>query len=369
MHPRNRNFRVTTIVALTFLLAFGFACSRGQADEAASQAAVAKPATQPAAKPAAPAAAAQGAADASKMDEIMQPDQIPAVVAHVDGQDVTKEDLLADATEARGALVQHGYPPPKPTRGFFRQILDDIIGNRLLFRELKSQGKAATADEVGKQMKAIRGSLTDEAFDKALSARGFDRARLEQEVTQTATIDKWIRETVVPSIKVSDQELHQFYDANQDKMIEPEKVHARHILIKVDAKATPEEKAAKRKQIEQIRARIAGGEDFATVAKEVSDDKGSATRGGDLGWFYRGQMVPAFEKAAFTLPPNKLSDIIETQFGYHLIEVVEKQPETKLTFDKVHDRIEGMLKQRKLQAAIKAHVNDLGKQAKIEILL
>jgi len=151
-------------------------------------------------------------------------------------------------------------------------------------------------------------------------------------------------------------------------MMEPEKVHARHILIRVDPQAGDEEKTAKRKQIDDIRAKIAAGADFAEIAKQSSDDKGSGARGGDLGWFARGQMVPSFEQAAFSLEPGKLSDVVETRFGYHLIEVIEKKPESNLTYDEVSDRIGDVLKQRQLEETIKSHVNDISKKAKIEIL-
>jgi len=370
---------VAFVATLLLILGLGVSCSRGAADEAtakpAGPAAASAPATPMTAKPAAPAAkpgAAAPAGDATQdaSQQILQPDQLPAVVARVDGTEISKDDLLARASEARGAMAQRGMPQPPPSRAFYRQVLDDIVGNRLLVADLTAQGKAATPDEVKQQIASMRAQYpSDDAFQKALTGHGFDQARLEKYVGEGVTVDKWVRNTVVPSVMVTDAEKKQFYDENKSKMIEPEKVHARHILISVPKDATPEQKADKRKQIEAIRAKLAAGGDFEATAKQVSDDKGSAERGGDLGWFYRGQMVPAFEQAAFSLAPGKISDVVETPFGFHLIEVVEKQPEAQLDYDKVSAKIEALLKQRQLEQKVKSRVNELAAKAKIEILI
>jgi hypothetical protein len=103
----------------------------------------------------------------------------------------------------------------------------------------------------------------------------------------------------------------------------PEEVRARHILLRVDEERSAEQA---REQLAAIRARLASGEDFASIAAEVSDDPGSAAQGGDLGFFGRGQMVPEFEEAAFSAQPGELVGPVETSFGLHLIEVIERRP-------------------------------------------
>jgi peptidyl-prolyl cis-trans isomerase C len=291
-------------------------------------------------------------------------------VAKLDGVDITKNDLVARATEARGAIAQRGMAPPAPTMGFFRKVLDDIIGNRLLARDLVAQGKGATPAEVDQQVASIRSQFeSDAAFEQSLAARGFDRERLKREVAEGITVSRWVQQTVVPSIQADEAELRKFYDANAEKMVEPEKAHVRHVLVLVDPKATPEERAAKKKHAEELRAKIAGGADFAAVATESSDDKQSAARGGDLGWFYKGQMVPPFEKAAFELPTGKLSEVVETRFGYHVIEVLERKTATKLTFEDARPRIEQVVKQRRLEETVRGKINELAGKAKIEILI
>ena len=331
--------------------------------------AAATPAATAAAAPAGAPPAAAGA-PAQPLDQILPSDQIPDLVARVDGREFSKSDLLARATEVRSALAQRGVAPPQPTRRFYRSVLDDLIGNFLLHRELSAQGKAASQKEIDDQVAALRGQFaSDQEFDGALAQRGFDRARLQRDVAESLTVNRWIADSVVPTIQVSEAEGRQFFAENQERMIRPEGVRARHILVSVAAGDGPEQKAAKRKKAEELRTRLAGGADFGAVAKESSDDPGSAPNGGELGWLHRGQTVPAFEAAAFNLEIGKLSEVVESRFGYHLIEVEEKRAEAKLGFDEVRPQIENMIRQQKIEQAVRARLDELGAKAKIEILI
>jgi peptidyl-prolyl cis-trans isomerase C len=295
---------------------------------------------------------------------------LPAVVARVDGKDVTREDLLSRAAEARGALAQRGVPPPPSTRSFYLQVLDDLIGNALLYRELEGQGLAAPAADVDAQLASVRARFaTDAEFDAALAERRFDRDRLRRDIAESLTVQKWVAETVAPKLEVTEAEAREFYTLNEARMIEPERVRARHILVRVDPQGTLEQKQQQKAKTDALRTRIAGGEDFAKVATEASEDPGSGPRGGELGWVTRGQTVPAFEKVAFELEIGKLSDVVETRFGFHLIEVLEKKAEGRIAFEQARTRIEEMLRQRKLEQAVRAKLNELGAKAKIEILL
>lgn len=372
-----RRRAVAVLVAASCASLLSFACDRNAADAEAAPAAPAPPApsalasaaaTEPAAAAAPGTPAAPGAAAAA--EPVLATEQIPAIVARIEGREVTREDLIARAQEARGALAERGVQAPPATRTFYRSVLDDLIGNALLYAELSAQGRAAAPADVDQQVAAVRAQFkTDAEFDQALAGRGFDRDRLRREVTESLTVQKWVRETVLPSILVSEGEAKEFYDQNQARMVEPERLRARHLLVSVDPQATAEQKAEKRRRVDELRARIAGGADFAQVAKEASDDPITGPRGGELEWLVRGRAVPAFEKAAFALPPGRLSEVVETRFGFHLIEVHEKKPETRIEFVQARERIEQLLKQRKLEQAVRNKLNDLGAKAKVEILI
>jgi peptidyl-prolyl cis-trans isomerase C len=376
----------SVVLTLAFLIVTTSGCSKGESNPAAGAGGSEGPAQSaaqpssssmvPAAQTAPAPAAALGPASsaapeaASQDDQPVDPAQLPAVVAKLDGVEITKSDLLSRATEARGALAQRGFQPPPPTRAFFRKVLDDILGNRLLARDLASQGQSATAAEIDQRFAQIRSEFpSEEAFDQSLAARGFDRDRLKKEVAEALTVSRWMKETVVPSIQVAEADLKQFYDANADKMVEPAQAHARHVLLLVDPKATAEERAAKKQRAEELRTKLAGGADFAAVAKESSDDKQSAVNGRDLGWFYKGQTVPQFDKSAFELPLKEISPVVETRYGYHVIQVLERKEPTQLDFAAARPRIEQMVKQRRLEETVRGRINELAAKAKIEILI
>src|SRR5260370_23096101 len=137
-------------------------------------------------------------------------------------------------------------------------------------------------------------------------------------------------------VNVTDADVKKFYDDNPAKFEQPEMVRASHILLGTKDQSSgtdlsDDQKKAKRKQIDDILKRARDGEDFAKLAKEYSEDPGSKDKGGEY-TFPRGQMVPEFEAAAFSLKTNQVSDVVTTQFGYHIIKLSEKLPPKKPTF-------------------------------------
>jgi peptidyl-prolyl cis-trans isomerase C len=169
-------------------------------------------------------------------------------------------------------------------------------------------------------------------------------------------------------VQITDEEGKTFYDTNPQLFQQPERVKASHILIKVDEGAAEEKKTEARKKIKEIQEKVQKGEDFAELAKTYSEGP-SASRGGDLNFFARGQMVKPFEDVAFSLKPNETSDIVETKFGYHLIKVVDKQPAKKIAYADVKDRINKHLKDQKLRTERQLYFDKLKKGAKIEKFL
>jgi len=143
-----------------------------------------------------------------------------------------------------------------------------------------------------------------------------------------------------------------------------EQVAARHILISLEDLDTEAEREEARQRAESVREHLLAGEDFAELAREVSEGP-SAANGGDLGTFGRGQMVPAFEEAAFSLDVNEISDVVESQFGYHVLQVTDKIEPRTVGFDEMKERIVGYLKEQRQGPAVQAYVADLKDTAEI----
>jgi len=180
-------------------------------------------------------------------------------------------------------------------------------------------------------------SLTDADLEKYLADHA-DRYRVPTRLRAHYVVYR--PGDVEGEINPTDGEISEYYVLHkEDRFAEPEQVHAHHILVKAAPGGDEAARKAAREKAEAIRAQIAGGADFATVAKEKSDDTGSAAQGGDLGFISRGRTAPAFESAAFALEPGTVSDVVETPFGFHVIKVEEHRQAGFKALDAVRDEV------------------------------
>jgi len=178
---------------------------------------------------------------------------------------------------------------------------------------------------------------SDIKIDEQEAQNYFQENKEKYEVNDQADI-KFVK--IDPKQMVNDEDIEKYYNENKDEFKESEKVKARHILLKVDADASDEDKAKVKEQAEKVLEEAKKpGADFAKLAEKYSEDKGSAKKGGDLGFFERGRMVKPFEEAAFSLKPGEISDLVETTYGYHIIKVEDKKPVSISPFEKVKTQI------------------------------
>jgi peptidyl-prolyl cis-trans isomerase D len=172
-------------------------------------------------------------------------------------------------------------------------------------------------------------------------------------------------QSIQQRMSVSPQEVENYYKENQQRYATPEQVRASHILFKTAGK----DDAAVKKQAEETLAKIKGGADFAALAKQLSEDEGSAQKGGDLGFSARGKMVKEFDDAQFSLAPGQISEPVKSQFGYHIIKVMEKKAAKTETLDEARPQIENQLKNERAQREAERVANELaGKLRKPEDL-
>ncbi len=153
------------------------------------------------------------------------------------------------------------------------------------------------------------------------------------------------------TVPVTQKDLERAYNENKDRFRVPDRVRASHILLKLPEGKSPQDVEAVRKKAQALLERLRKGEDFAQLAKQNSEDAASTPRGGDLGWITRGQTVPQFEEAAFTLQPGSLSDIIQTQYGFHILKVHDRQRAHLQTLEEVRDLMLPQMRQQLAQAA------------------
>ncbi len=173
---------------------------------------------------------------------------------------------------------------------------------------------------------------------------------------------------IADKVAVSEKESKAFYDVHPEFFKQPEKVKASHILIKLDPNAEESKKASAKEKIENIQKKLKEGKDFAALAREFSEGP-SKDSGGELGFFARGQMVPPFEDAAFSLKTGEVSDLVVTRFGYHLIKVTEKPAAQTIKFEDAKEKIVQHLKQEGTKKELQSYIENLRKTASIEKFL
>ena len=243
------------------------------------------------------------------------------------------------------------------------------LDNNLLYQAASKQEVKDLDKLVDAKVAQGKARFKDEQeFKKAIKDIEMDEKDLREYTRRDLLISRFVESAFVSKVVVSDAEIRAFYDNNPDKFKRDETVRASHILIGVDDKASADDKKKAREKVGKLRKELAGGADFATLAKENSTCP-SSKQGGDLGFFGKGQMVPSFEKAAFALKPGEMSDVFETQFGYHIVRLTEKKPAEITEFKDVKAKIEEFLKGQKSNEAIQKYLADTRETAKIEILL
>ena len=161
------------------------------------------------------------------------------------------------------------------------------------------------------------------------------------------------QDKVAASVNVTDAQLHAAYAQSMDNFRMPERVHVRHILIKTTDKTDAEKKQLLAKA-QDVLKQVKNGGNFAELAKQYSDDPGSAAKGGDLGWVVRGQMVPEFEKVCFELKPAEISGIVTTTYGYHIVQVLEREPARVKPFDEVKAQLADELRKQGLSDKVQS---------------
>ncbi len=353
-------------VPIILALSLGVACNRADTKAAsATDNADAAGAAQPAATTPDGQPTADGQAAAPQQPPAKPvPAVLPAVVARVNGVDIPADEL---EKAVRNLEANVGQPIPAERRNeIYRGILDQLVDQRLLEQEAASRSIKATDAEVAAGIDQMKQQApSPDAFAKALASRKLTEADLRAEARQRLTVDKLLTAEVEPKAVVTEADIADFYKKNPQFFMQQEALRASHILIKADsAEAKP---AAKAKADDLLR-QIKGGADFAALAKQHSND-GSAAAGGDLGFFPRGQMVKAFEDAAFALKPGEVSGVVETEFGYHIIKAAEHRTARTVPLAEVSDRIAQALRQQKQQQLAQEFVQSLKGKAKVEILM
>ncbi|HEX8434985.1 peptidylprolyl isomerase [Archangium sp.] len=251
-----------------------------------------------------------------------------------------------------------------------KAALDALIGEKLMEEQIQELGLGVTDAELDAAIGDVRrqNNVTEDAqFERLLSGEGFTVAAYKDFLRKQMGRMKLVQLKVTPKVKVSEEDLKAAYTQYTKLESGDAEVHARHILVQVDANAKPEQVEAARKKAEKLAEEARKpGVDFAELAKARSEGP-SAADGGDLGFFRRGVMVAAFERVAFSLPEGGVSEPVRTQFGWHVLKVEEKRAVDVAAFEQVKGELEQKLKLQKTEKFVEQYVQELRQKASVDV--
>ena len=335
----------------------------------AEQAAPAKGTTE---TPAAANKASENSANATEAEkpatykgEVTTPvggdDSIPDVVATVNGVDIKSAEFKVELEKitARGAKI-----PKERMLRIQQNIMKRIVEKELVKQAIKKAKIKIDDDELDTAFSDYKSRFqNEEQFQNYLKHGRVSEDSVKGRILEKKSLEKLIEAR--GNLDVSATEAKEFYDKNERFYMEKAGLKARHILIKLAENASKEDEEAAIMKIKDVQRELKKGVSFEEMAKKKSEGP-SAPKGGDLGFFGKGQMVKAFEEAAFGLPVGEVSKPVRTRFGFHLILVQEKRDERKKPFGEVKDQIVESIKNKKFFQERRTLLKELEKDAKIE---
>jgi parvulin-like peptidyl-prolyl isomerase len=291
-------------------------------------------------------------------------------IAHIDGEPISAEKFNTEIQK----IAQSGQYPVQMLAHKKDEIMQRIVDKELIDRAIAKSDIEVTDELLEERVDRIRAE-----FEQANAELDGQMGSLDDLVKQLGITEEEFRESVRDSLAIeqllvergmeypADEEVKSFYEDNKEAFSRPAQVHARHILIKVEPEADEEAWEAAQKRALEIRKKAtAEGADFEALAEEHSEGP-SASKGGDLGWFAQGRMVPEFEEATFALEKGEVSEPLRTQFGWHVVQKVDEREAGQVSFEEVEPQLESKLRNQRVQQALEDLLIALRAERKIEM--
>jgi peptidyl-prolyl cis-trans isomerase C len=288
------------------------------------------------------------------------------IVARVNGTPIQRKSVRE---VVQGTLLaQENQPDPNTIDKLAEDALDSLIDFELLYQESQARNVTVTDAAVDEEVARVKSTFPDpRAFDKALKAKGMTESDLRRDTRKTMAVNRLLEGGVFKDVRVSAEQIQDFYERNKEEFKHAPQIRASHILVRVPEKASASERDIAKKKATAFLEQLHAGADFAQLARESSQDPASAAQGGDLGYFAKGDMVDAFEKQAFALAPGQLSGVVSTPYGYDIIKLTDRRGAGYDALADVQERIRAVLLKTERQKRQADFVAELRKKAKVEI--
>lgn len=302
-------------------------------------------------------------------------------VAIVNGEMITLDEYkkVADPMIEQYSKVFTGLDKESKLAELKKYILNQMIEEKILLQEAEKKKIKITDVDIDEGLKELKKSFTSEDDFKAeLKRQNMTEKELRKKVKDSLSVRKLIEQEIEAKVEPpTEQEIQNYYNEHKKDFERPDQIRVRHILIKLDKNADLKTKSKVLNTMRDIEKQLKAGADFAELAKKYSEDPGSKDKGGDIGFFAKGMMVKEFEDAAFKLKKGQISDIVPTDFGYHIIKLEEEKPGKQLELTdelelggpplKVKDFMKETISQEKSVKKFSEWLKNLKESGKIEI--
>jgi len=286
----------------------------------------------------------------------------------VNGQIVTEQEVAAEENRIRQQLEGRVSPQQIAQMGevIHKQAIENLINKVLLEQAVAKENIKVKQEDIDARMNELKKSFaSEEEFEQRLAALGIKKEELIKDIESGLGIEALLDRETDKVADATDEEVETFYKDNVEQFKQPERIRASHILIAFTDGESDSSKAEKKLRAAKILGEIKAGADFAQMATMYSDCPSKA-QGGDLGYFEHGRMVKPFEDAAFALKNvGDISDVVETQFGYHIIKLTDRQEARVVPLDEAKEDIRAYLTGEKKKEAINTYINNLRASAAI----
>jgi parvulin-like peptidyl-prolyl isomerase len=318
-----------------------------------------------------------GAAEPLGGMDLTEDMNIPGVVAKVNGTELRSDYIRFRLNLDIRRIGQNLNVQQKAKLA--GAIIEKEIVRELMYQEGQTKGKGVSPETIEKELQAFKKSYgSEEKFQESLKARGINEDELKKGIEVDLIAKNLLDERVKGKVHISDTQVKKFYEDKKESFKRPDSFRARHIFVAYVpfdvVKNTPpdemkekagEYRAASKKKIDEVFAKVKSGGNFEELAKQYSEDKGSADKGGDLDFMYKGVFDPQFDKAVAGLKVGETSDIVETEFGYHIIRLMETKPADYAPFADVEESIQKHLFMTEAQKLVGRYIEVLRKKADI----
>jgi len=283
-----------------------------------------------------------------------KPKQDPTVIASVNSEVITRAEFERLLSRETQAMEGTGPRTPEQIEPYKQALLETLIERALLLQAARAAQIQVTAEEVDRRVLAMSSEYPAGTFDDALAKSGTSRSALTRTTREQLTVEKLLAQQVHARVAVTEEQIRRYFDEHAADFEEPEQVHAQQIVVKGLDEA------------KRVQQQLWQGKKFADLAMRYSLSP-DARVGGDLGFFARGTMPPAFDDVVFKLNVGGTSDVVTTDYGFHLFRVLEKKPARKRELNEVRGLIEERLLSELRAVAQKKYVEDLRKKASVAV--